>query len=154
MQSAINCLAIIMLGAIGCFLLQASTDANVDLSAVEQISGDWNKATFTKIYIDHHAKQNDSCREGYTPIFHAEWPGTDISCDCNASKIKGLYNPGLHVGEQCNYFAEELCHNIRALPAQDMSIIHGNLVCGKANGPSFIDAKRPNPTTKKCPKGT
>ena len=159
MLAVLHGISITLLAIIGTYLMKASNTADIDLSAVEQYGHDWKSLTFTKIDIDHNARELDTCKSGYEPIFMGIWPGTKDTCDCTNAPYYSFsaYTRGLRVDHTCSRSqdsSERYCDTIRAIPRKDLHIVHHNIVCGKVNGPSFMDTVRPDPKTKKCPSGT
>ena len=59
MNLSLHTISIGLLSAIGAFLLQSDDLADIDLTAIEQYSQDWSSPTFTKIDIDHNARDGD-----------------------------------------------------------------------------------------------
>ena len=58
-----------------------------------------------------------------------------------------------YVNDWCNGDYQFYCKDIRGFPPQDMTVIDRSIICAKADGASFLDSVRVDPTTKKCQSG-
>jgi len=146
----LHTISIVLLAIIGTLLVQSSNSSDIDLSAIEQYKDDWTQNTFTKIDVDHNARQYDMCKSGYTPVFSAMWPGSTQACDCRGEWQIDYYRRKMQFDSSCYDDERYYCDNIRALPAVELKVIEGNIICGKNKGPSFMNIVRPDPKTKKC----
>ena len=101
------------------------------------------------------------CKDGFEPVFAAEWPGTDWGCLITTDKdnytevstYDEWWNNEANITQTYNKTSLS-CEVIEALRSISQTSFHNGLtVCGRSGGDSFAKVRRPQPNGV-CPGGT
>lgn len=103
--------------------------------AVSDFTANWNLRPIVDIKT-----ALSECPAGYENLINAEWPGTQVGCDCTYSF---RYNTKLATGTCDANQTQSGCRTVSPTKPMPLNKFYSYKICGQRSGSNFVDIERP-----------